>query len=71
MFFAPLEDMTKWSDANYTLKQVDDTRIIVWQKMKDSLPITSLRVDASEPCVNPYYQPQNENQFFYKAELQQ
>jgi len=48
----------------------NDDMTLVWTKDYGKLPLTSFKLEASEPCLDPYDQPKvSSSQFWYKTEM--
>lgn len=58
-----------YTDLGYTDRTFNGTASIVYSKDTDSLPLTSIKLEATIPCIDPYDQSESSSQKFYKAEM--
>ena len=41
--------------TNFTKAAFNDSTTLIWKKDTDNLPITTFKLESSQPCTNPYY----------------
>ncbi len=56
-------------DLGYAIAEFNETASVAFSKETDSLPPTSIVLEASLPCIDPYNQAESDGQQFYKAEM--
>ena len=42
--------------ADYSSLEFNSTTTLIWSKSKDALPVTTIRLDSAQPCINPWDQ---------------